>query len=311
MAAVGPATRTKRSPRRDSESTQDSAPLKFIPTMQPKLIEAPPSGTGWLHEIKYDGYRIQIHISGRLVTTYTRNGHDWTAKFTPTATAARAIPARQAILDGEICVQDERGVTDFSALPSAIKSRPQDLVYFAFDLLHLDGEDLRAAPLEERRAKLRLLVNQVPGSRIVISDEYDGDGQAFFDLVSSHDLEGMVSKRKGSRYWSGPSEAWTKTKCWTTSTMQVIGVERDKGGVPYALLANEKGYQGAAFVGLPAGSRQQFWRYVEGKAAAEAPIVGLKISATWLQPGMTAKVRYLKGSDKMRHAVVQGVEFGN
>ncbi|WP_245895298.1 ATP-dependent DNA ligase [Devosia submarina] len=277
--------------------------------MQPRLVDQPPAGEGWLHEIKYDGYRCQLHIDGSQITTYTRNGHDWTHKFGPIAKAARAIPARQAIIDGEICVQDERGVTDFSALQSAIKSRPQDLVFFAFDLLHLNGGDLRPAPLEERRAKLRLLISQVPGSRIVMSDEYDGDGAAFFDLVSDLDLEGMVSKRKGSRYWSGSSEAWRKTKCWAVSTMAVIGVERDKAGVPYALLANERGYQGAAFVGLPVGLRREFWRYVEGKAAAVAPIVGLKKSATWLQPGMTAKVRYLKGSDKMRHAVVQGVDF--
>jgi ATP-dependent DNA ligase len=248
-------------------------------------------------------------MGGCTVTTYTRNGHDWTPKFSPIANAAKAVPARRAIIDGEICVQDERGVTDFSALPAAIKSKPQDLVFFAFDLLHLDGEDLRPAPIEERRAKLRLLVSQIPGGRIVISDEYDGGGQAFFDLVSSHDLEGMVSKRKGSRYWSGPSEAWYKTKCWTTSTMQVIGIERDKSGVPYALLANERGYQGTAFVGLPAGLKRQFWSFVEERAAAKTPIVGLKKEATWLQPGMTAKVRYLKGSDKMRHAVVQGVEI--
>lgn len=277
--------------------------------MQPKLVDKPPTGDGWLHEIKYDGYRIQIHVDGKSVTTYTRNGHDWTAKFGPVAEAARAIPAKRAIIDGEICVQDAKGVTDFGALPLAIKSHPQDLVYFAFDLLHVDGEDLQPAPLEERRAKLRLLIGQVPGSRIVMSDEYDGDGKAFFDIVSSHDLEGMVSKRKGSRYWSGSSEAWYKTKCWTTSTMQVIGVERDKDGVPYALLANERGYQGVAFVGLAKGMRSQFWSYVEGKAASKAPIAGLKRTATWLQPGMTAKVRYLKGSDKMRHAVVQGLEI--
>lgn len=206
MAGVSLAPAKKRSVRRDSESTLDSAPLKFIPTMQPKLVDLPPAGDGWLHEIKYDGYRCQIHVDGPKVTTFTRNGHDWTAKFSPIAAAARGIPARQAILDGEICVQDEAGVTDFSALPSAITSRPHDLVFFAFDLLHLDGEDLRPAPLEERRARLRLLISQVPGSRIVMSDEYDGDGQAFFDLVSSHDLEGMVSKKKGSRYWSGPAD---------------------------------------------------------------------------------------------------------
>jgi ATP-dependent DNA ligase len=276
--------------------------------LQPKLVENPPAGDGWLHEIKHDGYRIQLHVNGSTITTYTRNGHDWTGKFQPIAKAGRGIPAKQAIIDGEICVQDEKGVTDFSALPAAIKGRPQDLVFFAFDLLHLDGVDLRPAPLEERRAKLRYLVSQVIGSRIVMSDEYDGEGATFFELVNGMDLEGMVSKRKGSRYWSGTSEAWFKTKCWTTATMQVIGIERGADNVPYVLLANEQGYKGTAFIGLPGSMRSTFWRYVEAKTAAKGPLLGLKRDATWLQPGMTARVRYLKGSNKLRHAVVQRVD---
>lgn len=309
MAGVSRRSHTRGQCAPDSESTLDSSPLRFIETMQPKLVDTPPIGGDWLHEIKYDGYRVQGHIAGSRVTTYTRNGYDWTAKFLPIAKALKGVPAKSAILDGEICVQDERGVTDFSALPAAIRDRPGDLVYFVFDLLHLDGQDLRPAPLEERRTKLRLLISQLPGSRVVLSDEYDGDSKAFFELVSSHDLEGMVSKKKGSRYWSGSTDAWKKTKCWTTSTMAVIGVERGADNVPYALLANEKGYQGAAFVGLPGAQRNAFWRFVEGQTVADAPIVGLKKKAAWLKPGMTAKVRYLKGSDKMRHAVIQNVEI--
>lgn len=91
--------------------------------------------------------------------------------------------------------------------------------------------------------------------------------------------------------------------------MNVIGVERDKQGVPYALLANEAGYQGAAFIGLPGCLRSAFWRYVEGQTVTDAPIVGLKKKSAWLRPGMTAKVRYPRGSDKMRHAVVQSVKI--
>jgi bifunctional non-homologous end joining protein LigD len=309
MAGVSPAPAKRRTVRRDSESTLDSTPLKFIPTMQPKLHELPPSGDGWLHEIKYDGYRIQLHVDGSRITTYTRNGHDWTAKFQPIVKAARAISAKRAIIDGEICVQDERGVTDFSKLAAAIKSRPHELVFFAFDLLHLDGKDLRPAPIEERRARLRFLSDQVPGSRIIMSDEYNGDGAAFFELVNGLDLEGIVSKRKGSRYWSGSSEAWVKTKCWTTATLQVIGIEHGADNVPYALLADETGYKGTAFIGLPGSMRTTFWRYVEAKTAAKVPVAGLKKEATWLQPGMTVRVRYLKGSNKLRHAVIKGIDI--
>lgn len=265
MAGLTPATRKKRSPRSDSEATNDS-PLKFISTMQPKQADVPPTGDGWLHEIKYDGYRIQLHVDAGKVTAYTRNGFGWTAKFPAIARAAHAVRARRAIIDGEICVQDAAGITDFAALPEAIRTRQQDLVCFAFDLLWLDGEDLRPAPLEERRARLRLLISQVPGSRIMLSDEYDGEGQAFFDLVNAHGLEGMVSKRKSSRYWSGPSTAWIKTKCWTTETLNVIGVKAGDDGLPYALLARGGQRVGAAIVSLKAKERAAFWRHVDAQA---------------------------------------------
>lgn len=307
MAGVSRAPTQKRSVRRDSESNLDSAPLQFIQTMQPKLVDEPPAGSGWLHEIKYDGYRTQLHVDRGTVRAFSRNGHNWTEKYPQIVVAARSVPATTAIIDGEVCVQDERGVTDFSALPAAIRDRPHDLIFFAFDLLHLDGEDLRPAPLEERRARLRLLISQVPGSRIVMSDEYDGDGQAFFDLADAHGLEGIVSKRKGSRYSSGEATAWLKTKCWHTETFEVIGVERDKTGVPYALLSDASGYRGTAFIGLPGQMRDQFWGYVEDRMGP-APEGVRRPKATWLRPGMSAQVRYLKGSDKLRHAVVQRVD---
>lgn len=120
-------------------------------------------------------------------------------------------------------------------------------------------------------------------------------------------LESMVSKRKGSRYSSGSTQAWLKTKCWHTEVMDVIGVEKDRDGVPVALLADARGYRGTAFIGLPGGLRSAFWRFVEGRSTPAPPIIGLRKRATWLQPGMRAQVRYLKGSDKLRHAVVQDV----
>lgn len=307
MAGLEPATRPKRQSRKDSESTPTLPPLRFIPVMQPQLVDVAPSGSGWLHEIKYDGYRTQLHVDAGAVKAFSRNGHDWTGKYLHIVADARAIPASQAIIDGEMCVQDANGVTDFGLLPGAIRSRPGDLVFFAFDLLHLDGQDLRAAPLEERRAKLRLLVSQVPGARIVMSDEYDGEGPAFFELVDRTGLEGMVSKRKGSRYSSGSTQSWLKTKCWHTETFEVVGVERDKAGIPYAILADQDGYKGTAFIGLPAAMRTAFWRFVEDRTGV-APAGMRRPKATWLQPGMTAQVRYLKGSDKLRHAVVQRVE---
>jgi bifunctional non-homologous end joining protein LigD len=261
MAGVSRRTRTSGQSAPDSESNESNLPpLRFIATMQPALVDEAPAGPGWMHEIKYDGYQTQLHVGAAGVRAFSRNGHDWTSKYEPIIRDARAIPARSAIIDGEVCVQDERGVTDFSALPGAIRSRPADLVFFAF-----------------------------------------------FQLADQHGLEGIVSKRKGSRYTSGSTTAWLKTKCWHVETMDVIGVEKDRDGIPYALLADEAGYRGTAFIGLPGSMRTAFWQFVEGRTA-EVPVIKSRTKATWLQPGMKATVRYLKGSDKLRHAVVQRVD---
>lgn len=311
MAALTPASDTKRQSRIDSESTFTIP--SFVPTMQPTLVDQPPKGDGWLHEVKYDGYRTQLAIADGRVRAYTRNGHDWTDKYTRIVQTAARIDCKSALIDGEVVVQNERGITDFEALRGAIKKEPFRLVFFAFDLLHLNGIDMRKAPLEERRAHLRwILEGGSASSAIHISDEYDGDGMEFFKAADQMGLEGIVSKRKGSRYVSGPTKSWLKIKAWHTANFDVIGVDKDSDGIPYALLADEAGYRGAAFVSLPASLRDVFWRYVESHGAAGAPILGTKRKkAIWLKPGMRAQVRHLKGSEKLRHATVQAIEITN
>ena len=308
MAALTPAPSTKRQSRRDSESTLILP--SFIPTMQPTLVDDPPDDGDWLHEIKYDGYRTQLAIAGGQVRAYTRNGYDWTEKYPRIVSAATRIACKSALIDGEVCVQNEQGVTDFGALRSAMTKEPGRLIFFAFDLLHLNGVDMRKKPLEERRAHLRWILEGKKGA-IHISDEYDGSGAEFFKLADQMGLEGIVSKRKGSRYVSGRTNDWLKVKAWHTGSFDVIGVDKDDDGVPYALLADEAGYRGAAFISLPASLRDVFWHYVESRAAAKAPILGTgRKKATWLRPGLRATVRHLKGSDKLRHATVQGIEVG-
>lgn len=306
MAALKPPTAQKRPRRTESESNTIPA-LKFIPGMDPTLVDEPPEGAGWLHEIKYDGYRTHLIRDVNGIRALTRRGLDWTDKYRLIVDDAAAIDATSFIIDGEICVQDETGRTDFGAVRRAMTREPHRLVYFVFDLLHLDGEDLRSKPLEERRAKLRWLVQHLPG-HIKMSDEFDGDGAKFFELADHLGLEGIVSKRKGSRYSSGDTRAWLKAKCWRTDVFDVIGVEKDPRGVPYALLADQDGYKGAAFVTLPAALRDAFWRYIEAQGVPTAPIRGVgKKKATWVRPGLRATVRHLKGEEKLRHATVQDI----
>jgi bifunctional non-homologous end joining protein LigD len=127
----------------------------FIAPQLPVLSAEPPAGAGWIHEIKHDGFRTLIGIAGKDARAFTRSGLDWSDKYQRVIDACRKLRCRSALIDGEIIVQDEKGVSDFAALRAAIEWEPHRLVLFAFDLLFLNGADLRRLPLIERREKLR------------------------------------------------------------------------------------------------------------------------------------------------------------
>ena len=170
---------------------------------------------------------------------YTRNGFDWSERYPGIVSAAGELRCRAAILDGEVIVQDERGVSDFEALSAAIRWLPHTLRFYAFDILHLNGEDLRDQPLLDRRTKLKGLLGRDRTSPLQFSDEFTGDSAAFFRACTKHGLEGVVSKLASSRYRSGRSKTWLKSKCFTESDLVIIGTDRDrKTGATRALLAN-------------------------------------------------------------------------
>jgi len=287
--------------------------LGFIPPQLPSLTDQPPEGAHWIHEIKHDGYRTMLVIERGTARTYTRNGHDWSDRYPGIIMAARKLPCRTAILDGEVIVQDGRGVSDFEALQSALRSKTTHLIFYAFDLLHLDGKDLREKPLLERRAKLKRLI-QNPDSRIQFSEEFIGDAVAFFRACATHELEGIVSKLANSRYRSGRSKTWLKTKCFTEGEFLLLGIDRDrKTDAPRALLAKaERGnliYAGATFIGLRGQEREE----LEGKLralAVERPSISWlrNREARWVKPKLSLKVRHLAfGSGLLRHATVRGL----
>jgi bifunctional non-homologous end joining protein LigD len=159
---------------------------------------------------------------------FTRNGHDWTDRFPSIARAAANLRCQSAILDGEAIVQNGDGASDFEALSSALRRQPHSIILYAFDLLHLDGKDLRQETLCERRAVLKHLVGSDADSRIQFSDEFDGDGAALFQACADRELEGIVSKHALAPYRSGRSKTWLKTKCFTESTFVVIGTDQDR-----------------------------------------------------------------------------------
>ncbi|WP_246506373.1 ATP-dependent DNA ligase [Mesorhizobium silamurunense] len=278
--------------------------LKFIPPLMPTLVGKPPEGDGWIHEVKFDGYRSQIIFDDGEVQIFTRRGRDWTAKYRHLVETAKGLNVQSAIIDGEIIVLNEAGVSDFGELRKAITRRQHDLYFVAFDLLHLNGHDLRDMPLEDRREVLQAMIPA--GQRIQFSEALPGTGAAVFHLVEQAGLEGVVSKRKDSKYRSGPSTNWLKAKCYTIDEYELLGVEREAGKPAFALMA-ERGtgrYVGSAFITLNREMRERLWQRVQ-EHPGTAP-KGMKRPATqWVKPGLIGRVKHLRGEDDLRHASLQ------
>jgi bifunctional non-homologous end joining protein LigD len=192
-------------------------------------VAEPPDGKGWLHEIKHDGHRLVAIISDGAVKLLSRNARDRTELFAEPfrALAAGGLPAM--VLDGEIAVPDARGVTHIDALTEAMRlRRGEQLAYFAFDLLHLDGHDLRACVIEDRKALLRDVVGAAGLPRLVTVDHVVGKGAALFEAVRQLGAEGIVSKRAGSPYRGGTARDWLKTKVSEEGAFVITGfVERE------------------------------------------------------------------------------------
>src|SRR5947209_16854758 len=174
----------------------------------------PPVGDGWLHEIKHDGHRLLAIVAGDTLKLLSRNGRDRTALFREPFRPFAAAGLPPMVLDGEIAVPDDRGVTHIDALSEAISAgRSDQFAYFAFDLLHLDGHDLRRCAIEDRKAMLRDVIGAAGCPRIVHVDYVVGIGRELFQAVRQIGAEGIVSKRRGSAYHGGESRDWLKTKC--------------------------------------------------------------------------------------------------
>src|SRR5262245_24562093 len=253
-----------------------TARLRFI---EPQLASQPPDGKHWSHEIKHDGYRSQMVIERGKALVFSRNGYDW-------SDLSRHCPrqCKSAIIDGEAIVQNGHGASDFDALQSALRMQPHSIILYAFDLLHLDGKDLRQETLLERRAHLQALVGDDDESRIQFSDEFDGDGNTLFKACAEQAHEGIVSKHALAPYRSGRSRTWLKTKCFTESTFVVVGKDRDrKTGALRALLAHNDDfgliYAGAAFIALRGEERDRFFAEVERLRASWSAFKSSRMNA--------------------------------
>jgi bifunctional non-homologous end joining protein LigD len=221
----------------------------FVPPSLATLRESAPSGAGWVHEIKFDGYRTQARLENGRVRLLTRKGLDWTEKFPNIARAVAKLPARTALIDGEIVVQDENGLSSFSALQAALKAGERErFVYYVFDLLHRDGRDLAGMPLIERKDELARLVGKGQDGPIRYSEHFAEQGPVMLHHACEMGLEGIVSKRKDAPYVSGRSESFLKIKCANAQEF-VVGGYSPSTVVPRAVGALVVGYyQNGKFV---------------------------------------------------------------
>ncbi|WP_149805213.1 RNA ligase family protein [Mesorhizobium sp. NFR06] len=290
--------------RKPAETTR----LSFIKPLDPVQVETPPISDDWLHEIKYDGFRTQIIRDWAGVRAFSRNGHDWSKRYWPIVAAAEKLPAKAFILDGEVIAPEPDGRPNFHEMHSRMTWNAEQLAFVSFDILHLDGEDLRALPLIDRKAKLwDHLVKPAKGI-IQYSDHVAGGGAAFFEAVEKMGLEGIVSKRRESLYRSGKMEAWVKTKCWEVGDFELLGIRREPGKPTAALMARNGRYAGTAAVTLPQGLRERLWQRVqEAKAAKPARRVPSAFAddVEWVKPGITGRVKFLRGEHTLRHATMQ------
>jgi bifunctional non-homologous end joining protein LigD len=245
-----------------------------------QLVDAAPEGDQWLHEIKYDGYRMHARLDRGAVKLLTRTGLDWTHKYPAIAEAVASLDARQAYLDGELCGVGPDGIRSFSIVQLASDTgNAAALVFFLFDPLHLDGEDLRPRPLIERKDSLAALLANAP-SPLHYSDHQLGHGRAFHQKACAMSLEGIVSKRADAAYAPGNRGLWLKVKCLHREEFVVIGWTDPEGSRHFLsalLLAdyNPNGrlvYAGRVGSGINTAELQHLWRRLQPLTTEKMPL---------------------------------------
>ena len=281
------------------------------------LTDGVPGGNGWLHEMKYDGYRTLIAIGKGGPKLYTRTGLDWTDRFPGVAEAVRSIPARSALIDGET-VAFRDGKTDFSTLQEAISNGGAELSYFAFDLLELDGADLSALPQVERKEKLRALIAGAD-ARILFSEHVLGAGEKLFDAMCAAGHEGVISKRADAPYRGTRSKSWLKTKCTRRQEFVIVGwIESGAKGRGFRslLLGLHDGgklrYAGKVGTGFDVATghalRSKLDRIARKSPPVEVPREAAR-GAHWVRPILVAEIAFAEftAENVVRHASFIGL----
>jgi bifunctional non-homologous end joining protein LigD len=294
---MGKRTQTRFSARMIQGAKPSDMPGFVAPQLAASRARAP-SGEQWLHEIKYDGYRVQLHADKQRRTIFTRTGLDWTRKFSVIADAFD-IAVERAILDGEIVVIKD-GRTSFAELQAELARGNQDsLLFYAFDLLYLEGFDLRQAPLIERKRILKMLFDETGlQSPIIYSEHLRTDGNEMLAHIRKLKFEGIISKNAEAPYRSERSDAWIKVKCLQRGKFSVVGFVKDPTGVAALHLGRQQGkdlvYAGKVGTGwsrtVSGQIRKKLDSVVTPTSKLTRPIRDAK--ATWVEPKFLADVEY-------------------
>ena len=304
-AAAAPAamaaTTTARSKRRASPAV---APA-FVEPCLASLGQRPPEGDSWIHEIKFDGYRVQAIVSGGACRLLTRTGLDWTARFgSGIAGALAGLPCDTAVVDGEVVALADAGVSSFAELQAALSAgRREHLVYYAFDLMHLDGEDLRSEPLLARKDRLAALLDGVDTPALRFSEHFEAAGDVMLAHACRMGLEGVVSKRADAPYRSGRGGDWIKSKCTRSQEFVIAGY------VPSRTAANRIGslvvgyhdargvlkHAGRVGTGYKGTVATELRRRLDALRADRSPFATRAAGdrqVVWVEPVLAAEVEY-------------------
>ncbi|HEY2137835.1 MAG TPA: DNA ligase D, partial [Xanthobacteraceae bacterium] len=302
-----PAKKAGKTARDSKAKPAGRAPLPdFIAPSLATLRAQAPDGPGWVHEVKFDGYRIQARLDHGKVRLLTRKGLDWAARFPNVAKAVAQLPATTALIDGEIVVDDEAGISSFSALQAALKAGERErFVYYVFDLLHLDGHDLTGLPLIERKHRLADLLGRAKQTGpIKLSEHFETDGSQVHRQACQMALEGIVSKRMDAPYRSGRAESFIKSKCANAQEF-VIG-----GYMPSSAMARAVGslavgyYDGGQFVyagrmgtGYTRATAKDLWKRLHPLEIAASPFDRIPSTERrrdihWVQPKLVIESHF-------------------